>query len=83
MLWLTAARTELWTFLAAVEDLKSGLIRCVGNPIDRFIEDALRILRAVRFSAQLGFDIESETYQALRVIAPNLETSAKNGFWQN
>ena len=55
-----------------VEDLKSGLIRCVGNPIDRFTEDALRILRAVRFSAQLGFEIEPDTYEAIRVIAPNL-----------
>ena len=60
-----------------VEDLKSGLIRCVGNPIDRFTEDALRILRAVRFSAQLGFEIEPATYEAIRVIAPNLINVSK------
>lgn len=60
-----------------VEDLKSGLIRCVGNPIDRFTEDALRILRAVRFSAQLGFEIEPATYEAIRVIAPNLMNVSK------
>ena len=60
-----------------VEDLKSGLIRCVGNPIDRFTEDALRILRAVRFSAQLGFEIEPDTYEAIRVIAPNLMNVSK------
>ena len=45
-----------------MEDLKAGIIRCVGNPIDRFTKDALRILRAVRFSAQLGFEIEAEPW---------------------
>lgn len=54
------------------EDLKAGVIRCVGNAVERFTEDALRILRALRFSAQLGFSIEEETFQAIRQIAPNL-----------
>lgn len=53
-------------------DLKKGLIRCVGNPMDRFGEDALRILRALRFSAQLGFVIEEHTEMALRTLAPSL-----------
>lgn len=44
-----------------IRDLKDGHIRCVGDPDERFSEDALRILRAVRFSAQLGFDIEEKT----------------------
>lgn len=44
-----------------MDDLRSGLIRCVGNPNDRFNEDALRILRALRFSAIYGFSIEPET----------------------
>jgi tRNA nucleotidyltransferase (CCA-adding enzyme) len=48
-----------------IEDLKQGIIRCVGNPHDRFDEDALRILRAVRFAAQLGFQIEPETEAAI------------------
>ena len=56
-----------------VEDLENQVIRCVGNPIERFTEDALRILRAVRFSAQLGFSIEDETTKALRALAPNLK----------
>lgn len=55
-----------------MEDLKKGVIRCVGNAEARFSEDALRILRAIRFSAQLGFEIEKETRQAIRKLAPNL-----------
>lgn len=55
-----------------MEDLKIGLIRCVGSAEERFEEDALRILRAVRFSAQLGFTIEEATLQAIRDKAENL-----------
>ena len=48
------------------DDLKRGLIRCVGAPKRRFQEDALRMLRALRFSAQLGFAVEEETARAIR-----------------
>lgn len=56
-----------------MEDLEHKIIRCVGNPLERFTEDALRILRAVRFSAQLGFAIEENTKKGLSVLAPNLK----------
>lgn len=49
-----------------LEDLRNGLVRCVGKPEERFSEDALRILRAVRFSGQLGMEIEKETWQAMK-----------------
>ncbi len=55
-----------------ISDLRERKIRCVGNAMDRFTEDALRILRAIRFSAQLGFDIGPETRAAIRTLAPNL-----------
>ena len=55
------------------KDLKNKVIRCVGDPLERFTEDALRIMRAVRFSAQLGFELEEETKKALSVLAPNLK----------
>lgn len=55
-----------------MEDLQRKRIRCVGDPRERFLEDALRILRAVRFSAQLGFSIEEGTQEALRELAGNL-----------
>ena len=48
------------------EDCKAGIIRCVGDPAARFGEDALRILRALRFSARLGFPIEDATARAIR-----------------
>lgn len=56
-----------------MRDLNYHLIRCVGDPKERFSEDALRILRAVRFSAQLAFPIEPETAEAIKGLAPNLE----------
>lgn len=53
-------------------DLQRRIIRCVGDPDRRFDEDALRILRAIRFAAQLDFSIEENTRQAIRRAAPNL-----------
>ncbi|WP_028242906.1 CCA tRNA nucleotidyltransferase [Pseudobutyrivibrio ruminis] len=55
------------------EDLDAGIIKAVGNPTERFTEDALRMLRALRFSAQLGFEIEPETYNAICKLAPTLD----------
>lgn len=55
------------------EDLQKGIIRCVGNPKERFQEDALRIMRAVRFSAQLGYEIEEQTEAAIRELSQTLE----------
>lgn len=58
-------------------DLQRHLIRCVGNPSERFTEDALRMLRAVRFSAQLGFDIEENTCEAVKELAPTITKISK------
>lgn len=54
------------------EDLERGIIRCVGNPYDRFSEDALRIMRAVRFAAQLNYEIDNDTKKAITELAPTL-----------
>lgn len=48
-----------------VEDIHAGLIRCVGNPVKRFNEDGLRIMRALRFASKLGFSIEKSTSEAV------------------
>lgn len=53
-------------------DLERGIVRCVGNPIERFTEDALRMMRAIRFSAQLSFEIDKETYKAIEKLSTNI-----------
>ena len=56
-----------------MDDLKRKIIRCVGNARERFGEDALRIMRGVRFAAQLGFSLEKETKEAMTELTPTLE----------
>ncbi len=56
-----------------VRDMEQGVIRCVGVAEERFTEDALRMLRAVRFSAQLGYGIAEDTERAIRRLAPGLQ----------
>ena len=55
-----------------IRDMEAGVIRCVGEPGERFGEDALRMLRAIRFSAQLGYGIEDKTLEAIQMLAPTL-----------
>ena len=55
-----------------VEDLKSGIIRAVGDPKERFDEDALRMLRALRFSARFGYEIAEDTANAIKQLAHKL-----------
>lgn len=64
--------TGIVDVFGGMDDLKAGIIRCVGSPTERFSEDALRILRAIRFSGQLNFEIEEETLNAVGALAPNL-----------
>ncbi len=59
------------------DDLKRKVLRTVGNPNDRFAEDALRMMRAVRLSAELGFALETETASAIHALASNLEKISK------
>ncbi|MEG0250216.1 MAG: CCA tRNA nucleotidyltransferase [Peptostreptococcus sp.] len=56
-----------------VEDIKKKLIRCVGDPDQRFNEDALRMVRAIRFSAKLGFEIEEKTFSSILRNSKNVE----------
>jgi tRNA nucleotidyltransferase (CCA-adding enzyme) len=67
---------ELVDPFGGTSDLAAGIIRCVGDPSLRLNEDALRIMRALRFSAQLGFDVEEETAQACHDHAPLLDSIA-------
>ena len=64
-------------FFGGQSDIKNKIIRAVGDPCERFSEDALRMLRAVRFSAQLGFEIEQKTKSAIRNLAENITFVSK------
>jgi len=61
-------------WVGGAADLKAGVIRTIGKPEERFAEDHLRLLRAVRFAAQLGFDIEPHTLAAVRALAAKIKT---------
>ena len=65
-------------FVGGREDLEAGVVRAIGDPLERFGEDFLRMLRAVRFAARLGFEIEPATYTAIEKTAARIgETSAE------
>lgn len=61
---------ELIDYFGGKEDMEKKLIRAVGDPYKRFSEDALRMLRAVRFSAQLDFSLHSNTLEAIQELHP-------------
>jgi poly(A) polymerase len=64
---------EVIDYVGGLADLKAKLLRAIGEPHHRFTEDGLRLLRAVRFSTTLNFDIEANTLAAIRECAPLLE----------
>jgi poly(A) polymerase len=64
---------EVIDFVGGQADLAAGLLRAIGNPADRFAEDSLRLLRAVRFATTLGFQIEPGTWQAMKDHAAGLQ----------
>lgn len=70
-------RSGLIDIFGGIFDLENKIIRAVGNPTERFTEDALRLLRAIRFSAKLGFDIEKETEEAVKNLAYKLVNVSK------
>jgi putative nucleotidyltransferase with HDIG domain len=67
---LDPANNQVLDFVGGRTDLQAGLIRAIGDPGDRFAEDKLRMLRAVRFAARFTFDLEPSTAIAIRDLAP-------------
>jgi len=63
---------EVLDFVGGRDDLERGIIRTIGNPHQRFTEDKLRLLRAVRFAARFGYAIEEKTLAAIRELAPQI-----------
>ncbi len=71
-LFLDPVENRLFDWVGGQADLRAGIIRTIGSPAERFAEDHLRLLRAVRFAAQLGFAIEPATFDSLRQLAPTI-----------
>jgi len=69
-LYWDAVGGEVLDFVGGCDDLERGVLRAVGTPEDRFTEDHLRLLRAVRFAARLRLDVEESTRRALCAMAP-------------
>ncbi|MCR8968963.1 CCA tRNA nucleotidyltransferase [Facklamia sp. 7083-14-GEN3] len=65
------AKGELYDFHGGYQDLEDKLLRAVGLPLERFQEDALRIMRGIRFASQLGFQLEEQTFEAMSQLASN------------
>lgn len=76
-LYLDPLTNEVRDPTGGLADLQAGLLRAIGDPEERFGEDALRLLRLVRFAAVLDFEIEARTLAAARKLAPNLARMAR------
>ena len=73
-LFFDPIRNQLHDWVGGEKDLRAKIIRTIGLPAERFGEDHLRLLRAVRFAAQLGFEIERETFAAIQAHAAKIKT---------
>ena len=73
-LFYDPVKQALRDWVGGEADLQARVIRTIGKPEERFAEDHLRLLRAVRFAAQLGFEIEPATFAAIRALAPKIKT---------
>jgi poly(A) polymerase len=71
-LLMDPASGEILDYVGGQEDLRAGIVRAIGNPVRRFVEDKLRMMRAVRFAARFGFQIEPETMAAVKALAPQI-----------
>jgi poly(A) polymerase len=71
-LLLDPETAEVLDYVGGREDLKRGIIRAIGEPRQRFSEDKLRMLRAVRFAARFGYTIDEKTFAAIRELAPQI-----------
>lgn len=68
---------EVVDLFLGTNDIKNKIVRTVGNPEERFKEDALRMMRAVRFSSRLGFSIEDKTFEAMKSLSKTIENISK------
>jgi len=74
---LKLLRSKVLDYVGGLADLDAGIIRAIGQPSRRFEEDHLRMLRAVRFAARFGFEIEAETKRAIRALASRIHAVSR------
>jgi poly(A) polymerase len=74
---LDPVTNEVLDLVGGRKDLEAGIIRTIGNPEDRFQEDKLRMLRAVRFAARFGYEIEPATFAAIRKLAEEIRVVSR------
>ena len=74
---------QLHDWVGGEEDLRAKIIRTIGSPDERFAEDHLRMLRAIRFAAQLGFEIEPNTFAPFKSTLKKSGSSAPSAFARN
>ena len=75
-LFLDPISGEQFDYVGGTDDLRDGIVRAIGDPLLRFQEDHLRLIRAVRFAARLRFTIDPATFEALRQLAPAIRRVA-------
>jgi poly(A) polymerase len=71
-LLMNSETNEVLDFVGGREDLRAGIIRAIGDPVERFREDKLRMVRAVRFASRLHYEIEPKTFRAIQDLAPEI-----------
>jgi poly(A) polymerase len=81
-LFFDPLENRILDFVGGRQDLKNGLIRAIGRPEERFDEDYLRLLRAVRFSARFDFAVESRTWEAIRQAAAGIRNISAERIFQ-
>lgn len=65
-------KDEVLDYVGGREDIKNGIIRAIGNPVERFTEDKLRLMRAIRFASRYKYKIEENTLNAIKDLAPRI-----------
>jgi poly(A) polymerase len=81
-LFYNIADFSIIDYVGGMEDLRLGLIRIIGDPVVRFIEDPVRMVRAVRFAAMLGFEIEENTYRTMIELKDRLALASPSRMYE-
>jgi poly(A) polymerase len=81
-LFYNIADFSIIDYVGGMQDLRLGLIRVIGDPVVRFTEDPVRMVRAVRFAAMLGFEIEENTYRTMLELKDRLALASPSRMYE-